>query len=34
VIVETAALLSRGLRLEFLTVGWNVAEGLIAVLAG
>ena len=23
----------RGLRLEWLTVGWNVVEGLIAVLA-
>lgn len=29
-----SALLSRGLRLEYLTVGWNVAEGLIAVGAG
>lgn len=29
-----AALLTRGLRLESLTVGWNVAEGLIAVAAG
>jgi cation diffusion facilitator family transporter len=27
-------LLRRGLRLEYLTVGWNVAEGLIAVSAG
>ena len=27
-------LLSRGLRLEYLTVGWNIAEGLIAVSAG
>ena len=27
-------LLSRGLRLEHLTVGWNIAEGLIAVGAG
>ncbi len=27
-------LLRRGLRLEYLTVGWNVAEGLIAVGAG
>jgi len=26
-------LLSRGLRLEYLTVGWNVVEGLIAVTA-
>lgn len=29
-----AALLSRGLRLEYLTVGWNVVEGVIAVGAG
>lgn len=29
-----AALLARGLRLEYLTVGWNVVEGLIAVGAG
>ena len=28
------ALLSRGLRLEYVTVGWNIAEGLIAVGAG
>lgn len=27
-------LLQRGLRLEYLTVGWNVAEGIIAVTAG
>lgn len=27
-------LLRRGLRLEYLTVGWNVVEGLIAVGAG
>ena len=27
-------LLRRGLRLEYLTVGWNVAEGFIAVGAG
>lgn len=31
---ERAALLARGLRLEYLTVGWNLAEGLIAVAAG
>ena len=29
-----AALLARGLRLEYLTVGWNIVEGLIAVSAG
>jgi cation diffusion facilitator family transporter len=28
------ALLARGLRLEYLTVGWNIVEGLIAVGAG
>lgn len=27
-------LLSRGIRLEYLTVGWNIAEGVIAVSAG
>ncbi len=27
-------LLRRGLRLEYLTIGWNIAEGLIAVAAG
>ena len=27
-------LVRRGLRLEYLTVGWNVLEGLIAVVAG
>jgi divalent metal cation (Fe/Co/Zn/Cd) transporter len=29
-----AALLRRGLRLEFLTVGWNIVEGIVAVAAG
>ena len=29
-----ATLLARGLRLEYLTVGWNVIEGLTAVGAG
>lgn len=29
-----AALLSRGLRLEYVTVGWNIAEGLLAVGGG
>ena len=29
-----AALLARGLRLEYLTVGWNLAEGVVAVAAG
>lgn len=32
--VSRAQLLTRGLRLEYLTVGWNVVEGLIAVGAG
>lgn len=27
-------LIARGLRLEYLTVGWNLAEGVIAVGAG
>jgi len=30
---DRPALLRRGLRLEYLTVGWNIAEGLIAVTA-
>ncbi|MGH2727627.1 MAG: cation diffusion facilitator family transporter [Actinomycetota bacterium] len=30
---ERSALLLRGLRLEYLTVGWNVVEGVIAVVA-
>jgi len=29
-----ARLLTRGLRLEYVTVGWNIAEGVIAVGAG
>lgn len=29
-----AALLNRGLRLEYITVGWNILEGFIAVAAG
>jgi hypothetical protein len=29
-----AALLAHGLRLEYLTVGWNLGEGMIAVGAG
>jgi len=33
-VATRAQLLSRGLRLEYLTVGWNVVEGLIAVGAG
>lgn len=29
-----ARLLRRGLRLEYLTVGWNLAEGVIAIASG
>ncbi|HEU4407711.1 MAG TPA: cation transporter [Polyangiaceae bacterium] len=29
--VERAGLLARGLRLEYLTVGWNVIEGVVAL---
>ena len=29
-----STLLRRGLRLEYLTVGWNVIEGIVAVIAG
>jgi len=31
--VTRAQLLSRGLRLEYLTVGWNIVEGLVAITA-
>jgi cation diffusion facilitator family transporter len=31
---DRSRLLGRGLRLEYLTVGWNIVEGLIAVGAG
>jgi divalent metal cation (Fe/Co/Zn/Cd) transporter len=31
---DRAHLLRRGLRLEYLTVGWNLVEGLIAIGAG
>ena len=34
IVATRAQLLARGLRLEYLTVGWNIAEGLIAVGAG
>ena len=33
VAVDRPSLLVRGLRLEYLTVGWNVIEGLVAVTA-
>jgi divalent metal cation (Fe/Co/Zn/Cd) transporter len=32
--VTRTTLLRRGLRLEYLTVGWNIAEGVIAIGAG
>lgn len=31
---DRPSLLRRALRLEYLTVGWNIAEGLIAITAG
>ena len=34
VAVPRAELLRRGLRLEYLTIGWNVLEGLVAIGAG
>ncbi len=30
--VERSALLKRALRLEYLTVGWNIVEGIVSVL--
>lgn len=33
-VATRAQLLTRGLRLEYLTVVWNIVEGLIAVGAG
>jgi divalent metal cation (Fe/Co/Zn/Cd) transporter len=33
-ILERPALLRRGLLLEYLTVGWNIVEGIIALAAG
>ncbi len=32
--LERARLLARGMRLEYLTVGWNIVEGLVAIGAG
>lgn len=32
--LSRAQLLQRGLRLEYVTVGWNILEGLVAVTAG
>jgi divalent metal cation (Fe/Co/Zn/Cd) transporter len=34
VTAERADLLRRGLLLEYVTVGWNIVEGLIAIVAG
>ena len=34
VAADRPGLLRRALRLEYLTVGWNIIEGLIAVTAG
>jgi cation diffusion facilitator family transporter len=31
---ERSRLLTRGIRLEYITVGWNVVEGLVAIGAG
>lgn len=31
---DRASLLRRGLQLEYLTVGWNIVEGLVAIGAG
>ena len=33
-VADRPSLLRRGLRLEYVTVGWNLIEGLIAVTAG
>lgn len=33
-VLERERYLGRGIRLEYLTVGWNVLEGLAAVLSG
>lgn len=32
-IVDRTRLIARGLRLEYLTVGWNVVEGVVAITA-
>src|SRR5688500_9722367 len=31
---DRAALLRRGLRLEYISVGWNLIEGVVAIVAG
>src|SRR5258708_18457660 len=33
-ILERTAVLRRGRRLEYFTIGWNTLEGLVAVIAG
>ena len=33
-VADRPGLLRRALRLEYLTVGWNIIEGVIAVIAG
>src|SRR4029077_15024984 len=33
-ILERIAVVNRGRRLEYFTVGWNAVEGLVAVIAG
>src|SRR5213594_1313183 len=33
-ILERTAIVRHGRRLEYLTIGWNTLEGLIAVIAG
>lgn len=32
--IQRRSLLQRGLLLEYVTVGWNIAEGLVAIAAG
>jgi len=32
--IQRTNIVSRGIRLEYITVGWNVVEGAVAVLAG
>ena len=34
VTADRPSLLRRALRLEYLTVGWNIVEGLVAITAG
>jgi hypothetical protein len=32
--LERSAVVVRGQRLEYFTIGWNTLEGLVAVIAG